>query len=227
MVFLILRKTYINHLIISFLMKSILAFGDSITFGRGVFPSKGWANRLKEYFESKDFYNVLYNLGIPGDSSTDLLKRFETETKSRVQYYSPDNKFVILIAIGTNDSRGLGVSDNIQTNPKDYEENICKLVDIAKTHTKEVVIIGLSPVDETLMPFEDTYFSNNRIEQFNKILEKIAQDNNLLFCDIYSGFKNKKNYHKLLVDGIHPNDEGYKLMYEIIKSFLIENKLIK
>ena len=37
-------------------MKGILAFGDSITFGRGVVPSKGWANRLKTYFESQDFY---------------------------------------------------------------------------------------------------------------------------------------------------------------------------
>ncbi|MGM5484950.1 MAG: SGNH/GDSL hydrolase family protein [Nanobdellota archaeon] len=73
-------------------MHAVLAFGDSITFGRGVVPSRGWTNSLKEYFESKDFYNVLYNLGIPGDSSTDLLKRFETEAKARIQYYFPDKK---------------------------------------------------------------------------------------------------------------------------------------
>ena len=207
-------------------MYGILAFGDSITFGRGVVPSNGWTNRLKEYFESQDFYNVLYNLGIPGNSSTDLLKRFETEAESRVQYYFPDNKFVILIAIGTNDSRGLGSSDNIQTDPKDYENNICKLVEIAKIHTKEVVIIGLPPVDESLMPFEDTYFNNKTIKLFNGILEKIAKNNKLLFCDVYSKFIEQKDYQKLLVDGVHLNDNGYKLMYNIIKKFLIKNKIM-
>ncbi len=208
-------------------MYGILAFGDSITFGRGVVPSTGWANRLKEYFESKDFYNVLYNLGIPGDSSTDLLKRFEIEAESRIKYYFPDNKFVILIAIGTNDSRGLGSPDNIQINPKDYENNVCEMVDIAKNQTKEVILIGLPPVDESLMPFENTYFSNKTIEQFNDILQKIAEENNLLFCDIYSEFTKQENYPKLLVDGVHPNAEGYKIMYEIIKKFLIQNKIIE
>ncbi len=208
-------------------MYGILAFGDSITFGRGVVPSTGWANRLKEYFESKDFYNVLYNLGIPGDSSTDLLKRFEIEAESRIKYYFPDNKFVILIAIGTNDSRGLGSPDNIQINPKDYENNVCEMVDIAKNQTKEVILIGLPPVDESLMPFENTYFSNKTIEQFNDILQKIAEENSLLFCDIYSEFTKQENYPKLLVDGVHPNAEGYKIMYEIIKKFLIQNKIIE
>lgn len=208
-------------------MYGILAFGDSITFGRGVVPSTGWANRLKEYFESKDFYNVLYNLGIPGDSSTDLLNRFETEATARIQYYSPDNKFVVLIAIGTNDSRGLGSSDNIQTEPKVYEENVCKMVEIAKTHTKDVVIIGLPPVDESLMPFEDTYFSNKTIRLFNSILEKIAKNEDLLFCDVYSEFIGQEDYQKLLVDGVHPNDEGYNIMYEIIKKFLIKNNIME
>ena len=41
-------------------MHGILCFGDSITFGRGETPNIGWAGRLKKYFESKDFYNVLY-----------------------------------------------------------------------------------------------------------------------------------------------------------------------
>jgi len=207
-------------------MKGIVAFGDSITFGRGVVPSTGWAKRLKEHFESKNLHNALYNLGIPGDSSENLLNRFETEAKARIQYHFPDDKYIILIAIGTNDSRGLGSPENIQTSPEDYKNNVKEIVKLAKKHTKYIVLIGLSPVDESLMPFEDTYFNNQTIEKFNNILQEIAKNNNLPYCDVYNKFIKQKDYSKLLFDGVHPNDEGYKVMYDIIKKFLIENKLI-
>jgi lysophospholipase L1-like esterase len=208
-------------------MKGILAFGDSITFGRGVVPSTGWANKLKKYFESKEFYNGFYNLGIPGDSSNELLQRIETELKARVNYYRKDNTFIVLIAIGINDSRGLGNPNKLQTSPKQYENNMKKIIKIAKKHTKNVILIGLSPVDESLMPFEDTYFSNQTIQKFNHILQEVSKKNNLLYCDMYNKLIKQKNYPKLLVDGVHPTDKGYKLMYEIIKGFLIKKKLIK
>jgi lysophospholipase L1-like esterase len=37
----------------------------------------------------------------------------------------------------------------------------------------------------------------------------------------------KENYLSLLDDGLHPNSKGYDFMYENIKQFLIENKLIE
>lgn len=80
-------------------MFGILCFGDSIIHGRGELPSIGWVGRLKLEFERKDFYNLVYNLGVPGDSSTTLLKRFEIEIKNRVLYKRESDKFVILIRI--------------------------------------------------------------------------------------------------------------------------------
>ena len=207
-------------------MFGVLAFGDSITFGRGVLSDKGWADKLKDYFESEDFFNAFYNLGIPGDTSTDLLRRFETELKARVNYYHPDNKFVTLIAIGTNDSKGLGTPENLKTNPDDYSNNLLKIVKIAKKETKDIVLISLPPVDESLMPFENTYFSNKVIREFNDIIERIAKKEGLLFCDVFSDFINQKNYESLFADGVHPNEKGYDFIYGIIKKFLIENKIL-
>ena len=212
---------------LNFVMKGILAFGDSITFGMGVVPSNGSAQKLKEDFESQDIYNALYNLGIPGDSSKDLLNRFETEANARIQYHYPDNKYVILIAIGTNDSRGLGSPDNTQTSLEDYKSNVEKIVKLAKNHTNHIIIISIPPVDESLMPFEDTYFSNEIIEQFNKTLQQISEKNNLLFCDVYKEFEKREDYTTLFVDGLHPNNEGYFLMYKFIKKFLVKNNIIK
>ena len=62
-------------------MKGILCFGDSLTFGVGELPNKSWCGRLKDYFEIKENHNGVYNLGVPGHTSTDLLKRFNAEAE--------------------------------------------------------------------------------------------------------------------------------------------------
>ena len=72
-------------------MFSILAFGDSITYGLGATRYIGWAEQLKKYFQTEE-YNYLYNLGIPGDTSADLLERIEIEANARIDYKRPENK---------------------------------------------------------------------------------------------------------------------------------------
>ena len=208
-------------------MFGILVFGDSIAFGRGESPRIGWTGRLKKYFEVQAFHNCLYNLAISGDSSTKLLKRFETEVKSRVKYDHPKDKFIILISVGLNDSRGLGSLNKLETKPDKFKNNILKLIKIAKKYTKQVVIVGLTPIDESITnPFENTYLINNRIQKYDEILKKSAQKNKIHYVNLFN-IISKLNYKKLLIDGIHPNKQGYEKIYKIIKDFLVRKKLIK
>jgi lysophospholipase L1-like esterase len=79
----------------------ILCFGDSITFGEG--DGKGWTGRIKEWFEGTDSKRRVYNLGIPGETSTDLIKRFDSECKARVNPNEASDNYIIFIAIGAND----------------------------------------------------------------------------------------------------------------------------
>lgn len=208
-------------------MFGILVCGDSISFGRGESPNIGWAGRLKKYFEPQGFHNCLFNLGIPGDTSTTLLKRFETEVKFRIRYIRPGDEFIVMIAIGINDSRGLGSPNKLETKPVKFENNISKLIQIAKKYTKNIVVIGLTPVDEDITnPFEDTYFTNDRIQEYDEILKNSAQNNKIQYINLFNNIS-KLNYTKLLVDGVHPNKRGYEEIYKIIKHFLIKKKLIK
>lgn len=208
-------------------MFGILVCGDSISFGRGESPSVGWSGRLKNYFEPQDPYNCVYDLGIPGDTTTTLLKRFETEVKLRVRYLRSGDKFVILLAIGINDSRGIETADNLQTPQQEFENNVVQLIQTAKKYTKHVVVIGLTPVDETITnPFEDTYFTNDRIQEYDGILKKVARNEETHYVDIFTPLSNLE-YTKLLADGLHPNAEGYEEMYNIIKTFLVREKLIE
>ena len=61
--------------------KIINIFGDSIAWG-AYDEMGGWANRLKQYFsEDKENYIEVYNLGVSGDNSEKLLKRFFVEKR--------------------------------------------------------------------------------------------------------------------------------------------------
>ncbi|MBR9692023.1 hypothetical protein GOV06_04505 [Candidatus Woesearchaeota archaeon] len=193
-------------------MKSILVFGDSIVFGRGEFPNIGWVGRLKKDFEKK-FHDCVFNLGIPGETSTTLLKRFETEAKARIKYKYPGDKFTIMIVVGINDSRAVKYPNKLQTKQISFRKNILKLIQISKKYTKHIILVGITPVNEKLTnPFEDTYFTNSRIKEYNEIIKKISKVKKVKFIELFSKFDNK-----LLVDGVHPNKKGYELMYKIIK----------
>ena len=45
------------------------------------------------------------------------------------------------------------------------------------------------------------------------------------FLDMYNVMI-KQNYSRMLKDGVHPNSQGYNLMFKEIKDFIEDNKLI-
>ena len=86
-------------------MAQILIFGDSITWGAWD-EEGGWAQRFKKEIDKKAItanftsYHSVYNLGISGDNTNDLLERFESETQRRLD---EGEEAIILFAIGIND----------------------------------------------------------------------------------------------------------------------------
>ncbi len=195
-------------------MEGILIFSDSIGFGRGESPNIGWVGRLKKDFEPKGSHNCLFNLSIPGDTSTSLLKRLNTECKARIKYKRKEDKFTIIISIGMNDSKGINNKNNIKTSLPTFKKNISRIINTTKKYTKEIIIIGLTPASEE--PFENTYFTNKQIETFNNILKESAKKENLEFINTLKEFK-KLDYASLLSDGLHPSKKGYDELYKIIK----------
>src|SRR6266446_3620690 len=68
-----------------------LVFGASIT--QGFWDTEGgWVNRLRRHYDSQvikglhpeENYPTVFNLGISGDSTKGVLKRFNNEAKARV-----------------------------------------------------------------------------------------------------------------------------------------------
>ncbi len=77
--------------------KEICILGDSITQGYYDFEKSGWINRLTSSLWGKDIDYSVFNLGVSGDASFDLIKRLEIELKVR-------SVKTVIVNIGVNDA---------------------------------------------------------------------------------------------------------------------------
>ena len=196
-------------------MTQILIFGDSIAYG--AFDKKGgWAERLKEKLMGKDV--LVYNLGVSGDTTIDLLERFEQETRARY-----DNDTLLIFEVGINDSYHSDIT------PEMFENNVQELIKKAKKYSKKIVFLGLTPVDESKtnpLPWnKNAFYKNNKIQKYDNITKEVCKRNSVWFIGISSSFA-RKGYKSILDDGLHPNSKGHEKIFEIVKDFLIKNKII-
>ncbi len=195
----------------------VLVFGDSIT--QGFWDTDGgWVQRIRTVYDKetiKTGYDLptIFNLGISGNSSGDIVGRFEAEAKARYQ----DEELGLIFAVGVNDSRTkLGVNFS---EPEEYKSNLEKLLVMARKYSDKIVFVGLTPcVEERSNPVSwgDTGYTNARIRAFNQVLEDFCHDNALEFIDILTPFTEAEAKTELLPDSLHPNNEGHQLIADIV-----------
>ncbi len=204
---------------------NIFIFGDSGV--HGFWDGKGgWANRIKQYFDSlmvshpdfpeQDFYCMVYPLGITDDTTRGILDRFESEAMKRMVWKGVEQIFVF--SIGKNDTACLELSES--------EKNIKEIIKKAKRFSSKIAFLEVIPVNESLTrPVawdEDYYYENSKIKDYNTVLNKIANKEKVQVISIFDEWQ-KINYKSMLADGVHPNNEGHRYLYEKIRDFLLKN----
>ncbi|MBI4136507.1 hypothetical protein HY469_00435, partial [Candidatus Roizmanbacteria bacterium] len=164
----------------------LFIFGDSITLG--MWDEKGgWAERLKQKSiqQSIDSHfeidTEVYTLGVSGDTSRDLLYRFESEIWQR----KDETESIISIAIGTNDTLYYPLEKRNEISISDFEKNIKKLHTKALSFTRKMLFVGLTPVNENLVnpiPWRpENSYRNEDSEKYNGILRDFCSKNNVPF----------------------------------------------
>lgn len=207
----------------------VFIFGDSIT--QGFYSSfGGWAQLIINDIHTKnsanlpdgdvenEVYNEVYNLGISGDTVDGIMDRMANEVSARHLYQDDD---VIILAIGTNDA---SLANNmVFKDEKDFEIEYEDLVGSALSLSKNVICVGLSPVDETLTnpwKFSSTgkQWKNNRINLFEDIIKQITVRKEVDFIGIHDILINEMDAGRdLHSDGLHPNDLGHRLIADIVR----------
>lgn len=208
-------------------MAAILCFGDSITFGEGC--NGGWCGYLKRWFEALGEDNSVYNLGINGQTSSELLNRIDVESRARLRFKRPTDSYTTLMAVGVNDAKYDGAAQSIpRISEEEFRANVLQLLRKAKSFRQKVAMLGLLPVDEskTLLPSDlGSTLANERVTKFNDIIKGCCRSENVPFLDL-NRMMLGKDYGSLLEDGLHPNLKGYRFMFARIRAFLKKNSLL-
>lgn len=213
----------------------ILVFGTSTTWGAWD-EEGGWADRIKKYCNQKrvrenlgdKYYKVIYNLGIDGDRSGDVLERFDNEVWAR-RKIDLQEEVVVIFDVGGNDSAFVNDKKEFWTPLGEYHDNLRKLIAKAKKLTDKIVFMSFHPVeDKKVDPIPWAPHMSYKMEyvlRFNSVLKMLCKEEKVDFIDVF-GVLSKLKPETILNDGVHPNSEGHRLIYELVRDYLSNKNII-
>lgn len=180
-----------------------VSLGDSITAGGDDMTYQAFATSWPNLASviSKQQLQLGYNAGIPGNTTAQMLARFDTDV-------TPHLPTVVSLLCGTND---VGVT------PFDTWATSVRAI-VAKIRA-----IGAVPVLCTVPP-SNTASKQADVGRFNGYIKRYAVLNGLTVLDFYTLLADPANANykaAYLNDGIHPNAAGYRDMAQLTTDALV------
>lgn len=163
----------------------------------------GWAQLFKNYMNEK-FKIIVRNFGMSGINSGDL-KYFINDFMDTKYNFD-----CIVLMIGTN-NRENGNLESLYADMNDIIKTI-------KNYGKDLIIMACIPAS---IANEKTF--SVHMEDVHNALRNISCENKIPFISVYNLFidycSNKGiAIDTLLSDGLHPNNEGYEVMFQLISN---------
>ncbi len=185
-------------------------FGDSIAYGMWDLKKHGWIGRFREYLERKMRRDrkryVVNNFSIPGNTSKDLLKRIRGE----LSVSEPD---IVVIGIGTNDSQYFLDKKKHKIDIEVFQKNLEKIFNMTKKYTDKIVFFGFYKIDESItdpLPGDENRSVKNKfVKKYCKAAKELSKRSGIVFVNNWNVLKKGD-----LADGLHPNEEGHRKLFE-------------
>ena len=206
-----------------------IIIGDSITYGIGDFESGGWAAMFKNYIvnmdDSKVCNNYVHIAGFPGATSTDIVRKTQSILQS---FMHEEFENTVMLSIGINDTQIF--NGEPKNSIKQYKENIEKIAKMVTEKGCNLVILGLTRIesDEKFLWKPNKYYDNEVISEYDRDLklildydaelEKLCKDNKIKYIPIQDILE-KEDF----IDGLHPNKNGHRKIYEYVRRELNGN----
>jgi acyl-CoA thioesterase I len=173
----------------------IVAFGDSLTAGLGLLEQEAYPALLQQKIDEAGYEFEVINSGLSGDTSAGGVRRLDWALEGDVR--------VLIVAFGGNDAlRGLPVAQ--------MKENLTTIISGARERGAIVILAGM----EAPPNFGPEYATS-----FRQAFRDVAQKERVLFIpfllDRVAGDAALNQ-----ADGIHPNQQGARIMAETIWSVL-------
>jgi lysophospholipase L1-like esterase len=168
----------------------VVFMGDSIT--------DAWGRQYGTFFAGKSYVNR----GISGQTTPQMLVRFRPD----VIDLKPST---VVILAGTNDIAGNTGPETL----KQIEGYLQSMAELAKANGIKVVLASVMPVCDYIQQ-QTTKRPPDKIKQLNAWISAYCEKNGLVYLDYFTAMVDDKGFFKkeLTYDGLHPNNEGYKVM---------------
>ncbi|MDR0988980.1 MAG: serine hydrolase [Prevotellaceae bacterium] len=179
--------------------KDIVMLGNSITQG-----GRDWNERIGK---SKKH---LVNRGISGDIALGVY--------DRLHQILPAHPAKLFLMIGINDVAHNLTSDSIVTDIR----RILERVQTESPQTK-VYLQSLLPIDESFNRYKSLTGKTDLVPEINAKLETLADELKIKYIDLFPLFTLKESNvmrKELTTDGLHLNEEGYKVWVKTLKKNL-------
>jgi lysophospholipase L1-like esterase len=206
---------------------TIVAFGDSTTAPRGT--TTVYATTLQE-----ELLNVhVINAGIGGNTTSMARQRFEKDVLSQ-------KPRLVILQFGINDSAVDVWKSPPATEPRvkleRYVENLEYFIQTLKAQGSKIILMGPNPLRWT-PKLKEMYgkapYDAENPEGFNTLLVKyndaagaVAKKMEVPFLDVQKAYrehaqKNGTEIDKLLLDGMHPGDDGHAIVAALLRERIL------
>ena len=176
----------------------ILCFGDSLTEGFGVPTPASYPSRLQQRLQQEGFRHRVINAGISGDTTQGALSRLPWLLQKHPKIT------IAIVTLGANDGLwGMELTS--------MQNNLEAIIKQLLAHDTEILLGGMQiPTDH----------SEDYAVDFSKVYPHLAARHKLPLIPFFlSGVAN--NPHLTLSDCLHPNANGYEVVFENVWKHLL------
>jgi lysophospholipase L1-like esterase len=104
-----------------------------------------------------------------------------------------------------------------QTDREEFKTAYEEIINIAREHSCEIVAIGLTPVNPEKS--KGLLFNNEEVKIFDGHIFHVCDKRKVPMLRMFNELE-AKGFADMLVDAVHPNDEGHEMLFGKIKEFL-------
>ena len=205
---------------------TVVAFGDSTTAPRGALTI--YAGILEKELRAKGVNAAVLNAGV-GGNTTDMARR---RLKTDVLDHKPA---VAIIQFGINDSAVDVWRNPPATGPRvtldAYRANLEYFVDTLSAAGAKIVLMTPNPMRWTGL-LRERYgkppYRSDDVDGFNVLLKtyaeavrQVAREKKTALVDVYAayeafGARDGQSVDALLLDGMHPNEKGHRIVADLL-----------
>lgn len=169
----------------------VVALGDSLTAGYGLLEAQAYPALLQKKIDDDGYAFEVINAGVSGDTSAGGLRRLDWALEG--------NARVLILALGANDGlRGLPIAE--------MKQNLGTIIDRAREKNVVVILAGMEAPPN---------YGPEYVQSFRSAYREIAASKRVLFIpfllDKVAGVSTLNQ-----PDGIHPNEEGTRIVSETV-----------